>query len=229
MKLAFDHGFSVRVVPLPPGRDPADAPDEFEQHLAAAVPLARYWVQVETERALPDKGAAFARARTVLGQFDESPERQDAVRYLADRLGLSRELQAGLAPRASRETGVVSPKLLEAGDHLERSALAGVAVHPSLRRVLAELGPEHFDAVLHRRARSHLLGEEPADDELVRLLAELDARADAEGIDEDTAEQLLLRLRERRLARDLAEADAERLVDLQQKLASVRDAIREYA
>ena len=61
------------------------------------------------------------------------------------------------------------------------------------------------------------------------MLAALDARAEREGIDELTAEQLLLRLRERKLQRELAEAADERLPDLQQALAKVRDRIREFA
>ncbi len=74
-----------------------------------------------------------------------------------------------------------------------------------------------------------LVGVEEADDELTRLLAALDARAAAEGIDEQTGEQLLLRLRERGLQRELAEAGGDRLPDLQQALARVRDRIREFA
>jgi hypothetical protein len=74
-----------------------------------------------------------------------------------------------------------------------------------------------------------LLGEETEDEELVGLRAELDAQAAASGIDEGTTEQLLLRLRERRLQRELAEADVDRLLDLQQALARVRTAIREFA
>ena len=164
-----------------------------------------------------------------LGRFGDSPQRQDAVRLAADRLDLPRETQAGLAPGASRSTGAISPKLLDAGSRLERSALAGVATQPALTRVLAELGPEHFDSALHRRMRSHLLAEVGADDELARYLAELHARAEAESIDEQTARQLLLRLRERQLQRDVSEADDERLLDLQQALAKVRTAIREFA
>jgi hypothetical protein len=104
-----------------------------------------------------------------------------------------------------------------------------VRAHPKLGRVLAELGPEHFDDALHKRAVPALLGVEDADKELTRLLASLDARADAEGIDEQTAEQLLLRLRERKLQRELADAEEARLPDLQQALSKVRDRIREFA
>jgi len=89
--------------------------------------------------------------------------------------------------------------------------------------MLESLSPEHFDSTLHRRARSHLLeqGESP-DGELVPLLAELDARAAAGGIDEDTARELLLRLRERELRRELAGADLEHTKELQEQLAKIR-------
>ena len=71
--------------------------------------------------------------------------------------------------------------------------------------------------------------EPPPPDDLVPLYAELDARAASSGIDEETAEQLLLRLRERRLERELQTADAEHLRDLQIALQKVRTAFREFA
>jgi hypothetical protein len=163
------------------------------------------------------------RVREVLARFEDSPERQDAVRLAADRLDLPKETQAGLAPRGGRgATGAISPRLLEKGSRLERDALAGVAAHPTLRELLAELGPEHFDLDLHRRARVCLLGAGEPDGELVPLLAELDARAATEGLDEETTKELLLRLRERQLRRELAGADLERTKELQEQLARVR-------
>jgi DNA primase len=227
MELANAQRFEVYVVPLPVGTDPADDPRAFQERLASPEPYALHRVRLELERA-QDRQHAYLRVQEFLNSIPESPERQEAWRLANDRLGLTVQLKAGVSA-TTLGVGAVSPKLLEAGDRLERSALAGVTAHESLRRVLAELGPEHFDSDLHRRARAHLLGEAAADDELVPLLADLDARADVEGIDEETAEQLLLKLRERKLQRELAEAEAETLVDLQQKLASVREAIREYA
>jgi DNA primase len=228
MELAAEQGFDVRVVPLPPGLDPADVPDRFDELLSRAETYIGYRVRLEIARA-EDRQEAFVRVREILGRFEDSPERQEALRFAADRLDLPKETQAGLAPRARASTGTISPKLLEASDRLERDALAGVLAHPELRRVLAELGPEHFDAELHQRLRDQLLGHEPPEAELVSLLAELDARAAAAGIDEETAKQLLLRLRERRLRRDLQAADEEHFAELQHKLAEVRTAIREFA
>jgi hypothetical protein len=101
--------------------------------------------------------------------------------------------------------------------------------HRGLRPILAELGPEHFDSELHRRLRAHLVEDAPADPDLVALVAELDARAADEGIDEETAEQLLLRLRERRLRRELAEADPTRALELQAALQRIRTTFEQLA
>ena len=115
-------------------------------------------------------------------------------------------------------------------EHDGARALAGVAAHRSLVPVLAELGPEHFDGELHRRLHAQLLGGGVADDPaLVGLVAELDARAVAEGIDERTAEELLLRLRERRIRRDLIDAGPERTLELQAALAKIRSAVEQLA
>jgi hypothetical protein len=104
-----------------------------------------------------------------------------------------------------------------------------VANHESLLPELELLGPEHFGEEVHRRARAYLLGQEVADGELTALLAELYALGDEEEITLETASQLLLRLRERGLQRELGEADGERLVELQQALAKLRDEIRAFA
>jgi DNA primase len=221
MELAAAGGFDVRVVALPPGRDPADLADQFDELLARAESYLSYRVRLEIERA-PDRQEGFVRVREVLSRFEDSPERQDAVRLAADRLDLPKETQAGLAPRGRRATGEISPRLLEKGSRLERDALAGVAAHPGLREMLAELSPEHFDSELHRRAREHLLEPGEPDEELVPLLAELDARAATEGIDEETAKELLLRLRERQVRRELGSADLERTKELQEQLAKIR-------
>jgi DNA primase len=226
MELALQRGFDVKVVSLPKGKDPADDPQGFEARLADAEAYAVHRVRLELDRAR-DRQHAYLRVQDVLNTVPESPERHEAWRLANDRLGLTVQLR--VAGGATMAGGALSPKLLEASGRLELSALAGVRKHPQLGRILAELGPEHFDEPLNRRAVPVLLGVEEADAELGSLLAGLDARADVEGIDEQTAEQLLLRLRERKLQRELAEAEDTRLPDLQQALARVRDRIREFA
>jgi DNA primase len=223
MKLAAEQRFEIKVVSLPPGQDPADDPGRFEDRLRSADSYALHRVRLVLERT-PDRQQAYLRVQSVLNELPESPERQEAWRLANDRLGLTVQIQRGVASTVIGGVAL-SPKLLDAGMRLERSALAGVARFPDLGRFVE---PEEFDAAEHRRLRAHLLGEQPGDD-LGAELAELHARAEAESIDRETAEQLLLRLRERRVQRELAEADEERLLELQHQLAEIREAIREFA
>jgi hypothetical protein len=71
-----------------------------------------------------------------------------------------------------------------------------------------------------------LLHPVEADRELVALVAELDARAAEESIDEATGTELLLRLRERGIRRELERSDdLERTRELQLALAKIREAV----
>jgi DNA primase len=228
MELAVAQGFDVDVVALPRGQDPADAPERFEQRLSGAESYLLYRVRLELERAA-DRQEGFVRAREVLARADDSPERQEALRLIADRLDLPRDTLAGLAPargRRVRRAEEETPRLLEAGERLERDVLAASLAHPALLRGLAELAPEHFDSEVHRRFRTALVSGRD-DPELTALRAELDARAAREAIDERTGAELLLRLRERKLKRDLSGADLARTTELQAHLAKVRQALAE--
>jgi DNA primase len=229
MELAVRERFTVWIVPLPPGTDPADDPAAFQVRLSSPVSYPVHRVGLEHARAR-DKESAWTAILTFLNALPDSPEHMEARRTAADLLDLPPETQALLAPlrRSAATAGISSPRILEAGERLERRALAGAAGHESLLPDLELLGPEHFDDDLHRRARAYLLGQEAADDELTGLLAELYALRDEEEITLETASQLLLRLRERKLDRELAEADGERLVELQQALAKLRDEIRAF-
>ncbi len=228
MELAAAQGFDVKVVTLPPGQDPADAPEGFEERLDSAESYLLYRVRLELDRSA-DRQEGFVRAREVLAKAEDSPERQEALRLVADRLDLPRETLSGLAPprgggSAAREPE--TPRLLDAGARLERDTLAACLAHPSLVRGLAELGPEYFDDEVNARFRAALVSGRD-DPELTALRAELDARAAREAIDERTGKELLLRLRERKLKRDLAGADLARTTELQAHLAKVRQALAE--
>jgi DNA primase catalytic core len=231
MELAVKQGFDVQVVTLPEGTDPADDPTAFAAQLEQPVSYLVHRVRL-LYRKSPDQNAAYLAIRELLNAHPDSPEHQEARKLAADLLRLPPETQVALAPAQlrTRRAAEITPRLLEAGQRLERSALAGVATHPNLNRFLAGLSPEHFDSELHRRVRAHLLGEETADEDVLALVDELHALAGVEEIDESTAEQLLLRLRERRLQQQLREAEKpDHFLELQQRLAEVRTAIREFA
>ena len=122
------------------------------------------------------------------------------------------------ASGSSRASAPASQRVLDASTKLERNALAGVLAHSSLRPLLAELTPEHFYEPAHRAVRAHILEATPLEPQEVGLLAELDARAVAEGIDESTGTELLLRLREREMRRELQHSDPLRTKELQEAL-----------
>jgi DNA primase len=234
MQLAVKQGFDVRVVALPKGEDPADAPGSFAGRLGSAESYLYYRVRIVLERTA-DRQEAFVAAREILAQAEDSPERQQALRLLADRLDLPRDALAGLAPaRAasgpSAASDATTPRLLEAGLQRERDLLAAVVRNPTLVDELAALTPDHFDDPLHRRFREYLVTGAADDDELVTLRAELGARAERDALDERTGRELALRLHERKLRRDLqGGADLVRATELQARLAKIRAALDELA
>jgi DNA primase len=225
MELAAKQSFDVRVVALPSGKDPADDPTGFEEHLGAAESYPVHRARLILDRT-PDRQLAYLTVQEFLNGIPESPERHDAWRLANDRLGLTVQLRA---TGGSAGVGApVSSKMIDADERLERRVLAGCVAHPDLVRLLAELTPEHFDSERNRRMRAHLVEENGGDDrEFVELIAELDAVAAAEAIDEQTAKELLLRLRDRHLRRELAEAEPERAKELQEQLLRIRSAVSE--
>ncbi len=229
MELATTLGFDVRVVTLPRGQDPADAPEGFEKRLVGAESYVFYRVRLELDRT-PDRQEAFVRAREILQRNEDSPEWQEALRLLAGRLDLPKETLAGLTPKGGTRTLTqeLSPKMLAIAERLERDVLAACVAHPALLPLLAEISPEHFESETHRRFRDQLLNGGD-DGDLVGLKAELDARVAREGIDERTGRQLLLRLRERRLRKDATEADPGRQREVAEAIERVRAAIEELS
>ncbi|HET6641879.1 MAG TPA: hypothetical protein VFG93_01260, partial [Gaiellaceae bacterium] len=200
--------------------DPADDPERFEERLAGAESYLGYRVRLEDERT-PDRQSYHAWAQGFLNSVPDSPERLQAWRYVNDRLGMTVQLQA----RASAiNPGASSRRVLEAGDRLERDVLAACFAFPELLGSLEKLSSEHFDSDEYRGLRAALLSGERGG-----ALAELDAVAALEAIDETTAKELLLRLRERHLRRQLARADLEETAELQRKLLEIREAVAALA
>ena len=224
MELAVAQGFDVKVVSLPPGIDPADDPAGFEARLADARGRTSSTARSSRSTRADDRQRRRARGRRSSStRVPDSPERQDAWRWANDRLGMTVQLRARPAARASA-AAAVSPQVLEAGDRLERDALAGVVAHPELMPLLAELTPEHFDDEPHRALREHLVDGEPLDADGVALLAELDARGRARGDRRDVGTELLLALGERALQEDLQTADFARTRQIQEQILQLREA-----
>ncbi len=224
MELAVGQGFDVRVVTLAPGLDPADSAEGFADRLRDAESYVRYRARLERLRA-PDRQTAYERVQSFLNNVPESPERHEAWREANDELGMTIQLQSALS---TMRAAPVSRRVMDAGDRLERDVLAACLEFPTLSEALGRIPPDHFDSEVHRRLRAVILGE-GKDEEIVTELAELDAVAAAEAIDEATGKELLLRLRERHLRRRLNDATLEETKKLQQELVEIREAVEALA
>jgi DNA primase len=224
MELAVKQGFDVRVVTLPPGQDPADAPDGFEERLDGAESYVRYRARLERLHA-PDRQTKYERVTAFLNSVPDSPERNEAWREANDELGMTIQLQSAVS---TMRAAPVSRRVMEAGDRLERDVLAACIAFPAVAEALRQVPEDHFDSELNRRLRAVIL-DGGADEETVPALAELDAVAANEAIDEATAKELLLRLRERYLRRRLTDATPEEMLKLQRKLLEIREAVAQLA
>ena len=216
MELAVAQRFDVNVVALPPGVDPADDPAGFEAHLRGAEPYVVYRVRLELDHA-DDREAGFRRAKEILDGFPEGPDKLAAQRLVTDRVGTTVQFRTGAIPSARAAAN--APRVVDAGTRLERNALAGALAHEELRPLLGQLTPEHFyDPTSTGGSASTSSTGAPLDSDAVALLAELDARAEAEGIDVATGEELLWRLRERRAAARAAGSRRRATRELQEML-----------
>jgi DNA primase len=233
MEVAYRQFEEVWVVPLPPGADPADAADDFDNRLENATEYLVHRVKLEVDRA-PSPQAAFDSVQALILKAPQGPDQERAAKYAANRLNVPLRVDATSAP----VFGEASRKVIDAGDRLERDLLAVCVVNPRVaERYLHELDDRHFDNPVHRRLRSYLAGEAESDDELVALRAELDATAAQEGLNDEAAKQLFLRLEERLVRRELAELgrgevtseDLERTKELQSVLARIQEALQEVA
>ncbi len=221
MDLAVAQGLDVRVVPLPAGLDPADAVDQFAELLAREESYPVYRVRLEIQRE-PDRKNAAGKVTEFLGRVPNSVDRQDAAQVAED---LLRVPPGTFGARSLGRTGGVPAKVLEAGDRLERRALAGVVAHRELVPLLGQLTrPQDFTLEAHRAVREHLVEETTPGEELVGVLAELDAHAAREAISEAAAKESLYRLCDRAIDAELTKArdDSRKTVELQAARARIR-------
>ena len=182
MERAYGQGFEIRVVVLPPGQDPADAPDGFEQRLGQAEGYLHYRVRLEVERA-DNRQEGFVRAREILAKAED---RRSARR----RCGW---WPAGSTCRARRCPGSLPPAARAAGAGVEPAAEASRAVFgSSAMRSPRRRAPDLTRRPGRARRGAFRPGGAPADAgiliagvppeaDLVALLAELDARREPRG------------------------------------------------
>ena len=244
-------GGEARVVPLPPGADPADiaartdGAAELRALFERAMPFARFRI----ERALGTAKLSSGELRRqkldnvapVLGTLPAGTLRSELIRFTADRLDLSPSLvESLLAPApangAARPSSADATHALESVDRTERAFLALCLAMPEAgaRRLDAMELESAFTSQLSRRAaafvRDHAEAPSsalpPDDPELARLVAELVLRADELEPSAASLEVEALQLDLARLDRRIAGAEGSDVLTLSRERQRVRDAIR---
>jgi DNA primase len=185
-RVAARRNLALRVVPLPPGSDPADlvaaeGARAMADRVDASVPFVRF--RVERELAAGDlssaegKDAVIGALRPVFAQIPASAMREELIGLVADRTELAPALVAswlaqgsGGPSRSSGATGsngtsqrppALPQPALDAAGRAERSFLAQCLASPVAgRAALAEMDIDaEFSSDLTRRAAGHVLAQ----------------------------------------------------------------------
>jgi DNA primase len=226
----------VRVVPLPPGSDPADlVQSQGAAGIASLVDASIPFVQFRVEKTLAaaDVSSAEGKDRAVdelrpafaPDVLPPSALREELLKAVADRLELppsqvSSWLTAG-APRREPEPAAAAAPPSQRPKHPdapEREFLAMCIALPGAGlEALRAVEPERdFSSPLLRRAHSHLVGHLTApadgiagdDEELRTLIAELSLSADPEHVSERDLRKQALQLKLLGVERELSHAPA---------------------
>ncbi len=224
-------GLALRVVRIPDGLDPADyvlsaaGADGFRQLVAHAQTLLQFHVRLaldsnDLER--PDgRARAFARLKGVLAEAATPIERDEELRYVADRMGLSDDAAgyllakdgrggvdgAARAPRSSRRrhrgrrTGALPrrqwPEIGKVLASVDEGFFAGAESRAAFRRVTARLGVETAGDTLQGEQNSGASDGGEA-------FAEVIVRSGRERFSAAVVRELFLRLQEAQASRLIA-------------------------
>src|SRR5919109_1646307 len=216
-RAAAGRGIDLKVVRLPDDKDPCDllleeGPDSFATRAREAISFLQFQVESVMEGADVSSAAAkdrlIAGLRPVLAAVGPSAERDEQVRYVADRLQLSEHLLTPLLaqPRFARRPE--RPRAAGAGaatrgERAERKFLAMcVSSGERGRDYLARLTNEHLSSEVLRRVRDLLTehfdsptaGLNREDEPLARAVSEIVVRASSEPVSETGLEVGFLQL-----------------------------------
>ena len=184
-KVAQGRSITLRVVELPPGKDPADVviedADDMRARIAASVPFVTFRVRRELARgdvtSAEGKDRVIAELRPVFAELPAGALREELLKAVADRIDEKASLvsgwlsggraptgggPAGRAPQANgarNGSGMTARNVHDATTRSERSLLAAVVAFPQAGAIeLERLDVDAaFTSDLHRRAARHLL------------------------------------------------------------------------
>jgi DNA primase len=234
-RVAARRNLALRVVPLPPGSDPADlvaagGARAMADRIAASAPFVRFRVEQYLDAGslstAEGKDAVIQAIRPVYKTVAGGAMRDELLSLIADRMNLRPSLVAeqldeggaGVAPASPRSEPVRQTRSLDALDALGRAERAFLAQCLAAPRAgsdaLAGLDLESwFSNELTRRAAARLRGElasgtseSPDDEELARLIASLRVQSGGMPDSQAALEGERLGLELQRIRRDIESA-----------------------
>jgi DNA primase len=254
MALAESNDLSVRIVPLPQGRDPADVVLDDREAFAGLIERADGVLTFRIGRVLAQGGTGdevYTRAAAILSSAPASVEREEQRRVVADRLRLTPSLEAALTGAPARAGAVPAPPQLRRRSPRERDErlfLGMVLALPDRgRELLSELDVAYFSDEPLREAAGHmrrlLAGEGETEDaeRWAPLMAELNAVAAREVPSESALEELYWKLHLYRTEDELKtlgqnadlkisqQQELQRLEELRLRLLATLESVRAHA
>ena len=226
-RAAAGRQIDLKVVRLPDDKDPSDllqqeGPDPFRERLGKATSFLEFQVRTVIERAdlssSSGKDRALAELRPLFEAIEPSAERDEQLRFVADRLDLSEHLLAPLIARPrsrSRPARAPATGLASRDERWERIFLAMcVSSGDRGREQLARLTDDHLSSDVLRRARTWIVDHFdaptaglPQDDEpLAQAVSEIVVRASGQPVEGNALEIGFLGLERRRLEREIKSA-----------------------
>ena len=248
IQLALDQGLEVRLVTLPAGRDPADLAIADADAFGALLGQAQGFLAFRVERLLAagdSRDRIYQRVQELLSVASASVERDEQVRLVTDRLGLSADLAAALtARRTAPASASASTRVRLSARELDERLFVGMcfALPAQADTFLTDLDVADFsDASLWEaatHARREAAGDATPEEAYTwaSLKAELNALAAREGPSPRVLEELFWKIRLHSTAAelkklggsaDLGRRQQEQLQELQQLRLSILERLEE--
>jgi DNA primase len=250
-RAAHGRRLDLKVIQLPDDKDPCDllqeqGAEKFVERMGKAISFLEFQVRTVMDSAdlssPAGKDAALAELAPVFAGAEQSAEREEQMRSVADRLDLSEHMLAPLMARPagpSRELPRREVRGLAArGERWERIFLAMcVSSGERGREYLERLSDDHLSSGVLRAARRWILENFDAptrgltrdDEQLFQAVSEIVVRASSQPASEHALEVGFLGLERRRIEREIKQAaeveDYERQRELSLRRTEVTEAI----
>jgi DNA primase len=215
IELALEQGLEVRLVRLDDGRDPADIAGADPQAFLRALESAQGFLAFRVQRVLESdesRERMYTRVQQLLSAAPPGVERDEQVRVVQDRLGLTADAAAALtAPAAARVTGGGGRRVRMSAREMDERLFVGMcfALGAQADTFLTDLDVADFSQASLWEAATHARREAAGDAtpeeaySWAPLKAELNALAAREGPSPRVLEELYWKIRLHSVAAEL--------------------------